>query len=351
MNNKPLLVLYPNHVTDLELAVETVKKVNFDRIVIEISNTTAFKQRTPNHQQFTKCDLLLKSGDWRNKVILKLSSAIDCDSLDESTQKNSEKQLHLEIAWSKHLNHNACILVQLLNDQSDNLSLELMTYLDRKDIALLQLPIIDKEFFVKQKNRNGNELDKRTASTKAWKRWNSFFLNVMMGKNYKIALELTPELPDAMQLKRWFSEPVELIIIPSDSLLRSKNGDRMSLKPEILEICLEFMRRNVVHFAIQCNSLDLEYANDYLRCFENDFGKDLIYDCNVPIATAARNRDELNGKQCDYFMMAMWDTYKAAIQLAVNDRAKNNEKVRNFNQKSHEIQCISVSGKCFDLRN
>jgi len=57
-----------------------------------------------------------------------------------------------------------------------------------------------------------------------WDRWNT--LRNLCGHNprIKIALEISGDLPEGSSLVRWFSEPIEAVILPKKIFLTNKNG-------------------------------------------------------------------------------------------------------------------------------
>lgn len=85
----------------------------------------------------------------------------------------------------------------------------------------------------------------------------------------QVALELTPKLSSLEGIERWFGEPVELIIIPSELFIQSKNKTTIRLKESFIPIICEFYRKGV-HFSVKCNQDD-DWLFNYVECLRNIF--------------------------------------------------------------------------------
>lgn len=69
-----------------------------------------------------------------------------------------------------------------------------------------------------------NENDEYNIKYDTWENWNKFRLMCNNNKNISVALELTDDLPDSKYLKRWDSEPVDCVIIPTSVFITNNHG-------------------------------------------------------------------------------------------------------------------------------
>lgn len=338
----PKMVLYPNHVPDIAKSVGMLRNMGYDMIVNALSNP-AFEHREViengnNHQLFTRSDLMLEPYHWCNEVIHKTTVSINCDSLDKNHEENSSAILQQELKWAKYLKSPTQVLVALAHNSSMNLSRGMVRQFDDHDIALMEIPIVNKELFTNRYMQSNNHIRNGVAAaTEMWKRWNQFQMNCEFRKNFKIALELTIKMPDRLELKRWFSEPVAMIIISANHFVSSMHSDGavVELKPEVQMVCLEFIKRYSVGVAIKCNPEVNGRAKGFVECFKDALLNNNIdshqCDGNGGILKIPSNREDLiEDPKCDFFIRMMWEKYKEAILLAVEGRlnAKDIKKVR-----------------------
>lgn len=54
-----------------------------------------------------------------------------------------------------------------------------------------------------------------------WQWWNKFRTYADYNSKFKVALELSADLPSEEELLRWLGEPVELLIVPSDVFINN----------------------------------------------------------------------------------------------------------------------------------
>lgn len=127
MSSKISFYLYCEHANDLPARLSFAKKNHCDILITPIVNplfTREFENKTiaENHLHFTRSDLIMEHANWSKKIVAKLSDYIDCDSLDESIRKHSEKTLKQEIAFAQHLSSEGPMLIKLKRTNTVNLA-------------------------------------------------------------------------------------------------------------------------------------------------------------------------------------------------------------------------------------
>ncbi|XP_031633728.1 protein arginine N-methyltransferase 5-like isoform X2 [Contarinia nasturtii] len=336
----PLICLYHNNVPDIKKAIETGRKSSYNRIVTRLKSPqlahriNAIKDESKN-DVLTRSDLLLSIEEWR-QTILKVSEIGDCDSHNKGVRNAAIRMFKEEITWSKHLDSIACIIVTLNNDESFNMARQLLEKFDRAGCVLTEIPIIDTSYFTQKYSQNQGGVNmvelKSSATAVVWKRWNRFRLSTEFSGHIKVALQLTAVLPNDFEIRRWFGEPVEMIIIPAMAFERLNNNDQISLKECYSQVCQEFWIRTGANFAVRCTVED-PYIDAYPKCLRNilsKYCKEMPHQCNkldrsglkLPFTTA----DTLNN--CTKYQERLLNFYAKAIQLAIEDRLQLSDKIR-----------------------
>lgn len=198
MNCRDTLVcLLHEHVTNLREAIKIAEKASYNMVIGPVTHPQfyrEFQESRPmvnHHKIFTRSDLLLSADDWMMKYIMHLSPSIDCDSSDAVVRANSEKILHQELAWSKHLAQNGCFVVRLRHGaQSVNLARNLNGRLEQLGCLLVQLPWTnirnERNQFRAKKSRavvDDEEWD-------PWCDWNRFRLHCDFNKRVKVISQI-----------------------------------------------------------------------------------------------------------------------------------------------------------------
>lgn len=168
---KPLVYLYPNCVTDARKAVKLVETESFDRIILEIANPNMFhREVNAKHYVFTRCDLQLAATEWSDKVVLRLSDNIDCDSSDVDIRNQNIQILRQEAAWAKYLNDESTVWLQLChpNSSSVNLGRELIDIFEQTGFVICEIPIT-------------------SNSASMWHLWNKFQWNINFKRNFSVS--------------------------------------------------------------------------------------------------------------------------------------------------------------------
>lgn len=318
-------ILYQFHVPDIHKTMEFIGTAPYDRAIVEITSPgfiSRYVKDKDSHRKFTRCDLMLDSDNWYKNVIFKLSTEINCDSIDVGHMKHSREILQQELGWSHHLRSQTCVWVTLHGDNTSNLSRELLTTIVPNGTAIIELSIVGREAFSEANKRSDDRVNITTASTAIWKRWSKFHMNGEFRKNLKLALELTPQMPNNCQLKRWFSEPVEYLILSSESFKTTSQG--FEILPEIKAGCLEFMKRNPIQIIFKCRSGHFADATDLLNAFKTIFAKEVqsFHECtNALVAQIPETFEHLiDINRCALFFKMSLELYKEAIHLAAVDR-------------------------------
>lgn len=91
----------------------------------------------------------------------------------------------------------------------------------------------------------------------------------------KVALELTTTLPSECELRRWYAEPVEMIIIPSNMFELVNNNNQISLKDCYRDVCREFWNHTKANFAVRC-TCDDPWIDNYPKILRNTLAPNRI---------------------------------------------------------------------------
>lgn len=191
----PLICLYIDSVPDIQQAIESARKVSYDRIISRLT-CPQLAHRVGNKDKnkieaFTRSDLLLSGEQWRQNTILKVGEIGDCDSSNKHVRKSAIQKLKQEISWAKHLDSIACIVVVLNSDESFNVARQLLEKFDQTGCVLTEVPIIDKSYFTQnycKNRRDANMIElKSVASATVWKRWNRFRLSTEFSGRIKVS--------------------------------------------------------------------------------------------------------------------------------------------------------------------
>lgn len=81
-----------------------------------------------------------------------------------------------------------------------------------------------------------------------------------------MALELGTTLPDESELKRWFGEPVAILIIPTHLFKKNEKKGFLYLPKSHESVCLRFMQTMQVNFAIKGDPSEVDNLKEYVRC-------------------------------------------------------------------------------------
>jgi protein arginine N-methyltransferase 5 len=57
-----------------------------------------------------------------------------------------------------------------------------------------------------------------------WHWWNNFRITANFEKKLSLALELTADLPDAVDIDRWLGEPIKCLVVPTHLFMTNKKG-------------------------------------------------------------------------------------------------------------------------------
>lgn len=175
---------------------------------------------------------------------------------------------------------------------------------------------------------------------------------------------MTPELPNESDLSRWYGEPVDMIIIPSDSFKVTNNNNGIYLEEHLQNVCLKFFYKIGTHFAVKCNSNDpwVDHYATYMRSLftkkthdgnhvydylifqliatewfwplcSSSFSFAFIFRCNridrrlnaAGLIFSSKPNEIVN--RCDKYQKKLFNLYTKAVRLAIADRIQTDEKV------------------------
>ncbi|XP_055638764.1 protein arginine N-methyltransferase 5 [Toxorhynchites rutilus septentrionalis] len=322
--------LYKDTVYELETAIEQAAKSSYHSITTPIVHRRFQREFVDEplkakHNCFTRSDLLLSSSQWLNRVICKLSSNVDCDSLDENVRKQGEATIEQEKSFAEHLVQNGYMLVRLKNGNCANLARVLAFGL--KGVLLVEVPMSNPK--ITQATWR-SDVDEKQPPEDTWKWWNNFRSYADFDSHIKIALEFTADIPKRKEIYRWLGEPVDAIVISSNIFLtNSKNYPVLSKAHQ--ELLVLFHRILGCHFILKANPEDprlVAYA-DYLKfVIRNNYTKDPMqgYDdlLEIPLQPLYDNLDSFTYEVFEKDPVK-YILYQNAIEEALRDRVPTEE--------------------------
>lgn len=231
-----MIYVYRENATDFQDTIKFINANLCNAVITPIVNPLFYREfkRQPmrdNHIRFTRSDLLLESKIYYEQLVTRLNDTIDCDSADENIQEHSVKTLKQELAYCQHLSSEGYALTRLQNTNTVNLTRILNTHFHGlychlmrfsqlikllAGIVLAEVPLINpKAISLSYRRMKGANTKAEDVTEDTWKWWNKFRSYAYYTPKFRVALELTEDLPAIAKLFRWLGEPVELIIIPS----------------------------------------------------------------------------------------------------------------------------------------
>lgn len=125
--------LYVNHANDLQYVLNVATTAGFHSITTplvsplftrEFQDSVVAKQHIP----FSRSDLILKSSQWLNGVICRLSDNLDLDSDSEAIRKHGEETLKQEIAFAEHVLQMGYYMIRLRSGKVTNMARTLSSF-------------------------------------------------------------------------------------------------------------------------------------------------------------------------------------------------------------------------------
>eukprot|EP00003_Mantamonas_plastica_P002952 TRINITY_DN1235_c2_g1_i1.p1 TRINITY_DN1235_c2_g1~~TRINITY_DN1235_c2_g1_i1.p1 ORF type:complete len:703 (-),score=243.77 TRINITY_DN1235_c2_g1_i1:16-2124(-) len=228
-------------VNRIEHVLDDIREDGFDFLCTNLVHPRYERlmiKKSERDEPFTRSDMVMDSNGWSN-VIGKTSQWIQMDSTIPSVRRNSEEAFKQEIAWACHLSLHSLMLpaptmscanyARLLNSQ-----LGATHYLK----FMVHVPLTNDNFDGDDVQMETESSSSSTSSSSAisgagasskesndpWEAWNKFRTYCDFHNNVSVALELTSDLPDNNLLKRWYGEPVKVLIVPTSVFLTNKRG-------------------------------------------------------------------------------------------------------------------------------
>lgn len=285
MSTTTSLFLFNESVGDIEKSINFATDHGCNAIITPITHqkykrefNSAKQHIVERHLNFSRSDLIMMPNVWMNKVITKLNrDVIGCDSIDMNIRKHSEAVLSQEVAYANHCQSSAgTILVELKGTKSCNLARLLKGKIAGKFILfykycnrivirflftgtlLAEVPMTDPKIITHSYATNNIEDGEDT-----WQWWNKFRSYADYNCKFRLALELSTDVPTEEEILRWLGEPVEIIIIPADVFINnSKNYPVLSKAHQ--SILSQFLNMNS-HLAIKANVDDGKRLQNYVE--------------------------------------------------------------------------------------
>ena len=166
-------------------------------------------------EPLTRTDTTLPSKQWGSVIVGKVSDWIDLDAPVSHERKASLKAFREEIAWSTHLG----VPAVLLPAPSFLPKVECVNYAH----ALNQL--VQKSYHLHAWVRVPLTASCPVgAAQDTWGVWNTLASLCERHASIHVALELTGDLPSETAIRRWVSEPVKAVIVPTSIFITNSKG-------------------------------------------------------------------------------------------------------------------------------
>lgn len=215
--------------SDITNALQIATEAKYDFAAMPIAHPRHKRDFSGNSQArrltaFTRADLILNSSDWSTLIVGKISPHIDLDHEDRLLRQESENMLEQELSFAGHLGLPAVLAPLRKNNTNFARVLHNKVLVSPSNQARyhvwLHLPMISPKTESSQFEREVKEED--TDDTWHW--WNNFRSTANFEKKLSLALELTADLPDSVDIDRWLGEPIKCLVVPTHLFMTNKKG-------------------------------------------------------------------------------------------------------------------------------
>jgi len=212
---------------NLEVAMEGACGEGYDFLCVDIVDPTSknpFLAASPGSKlgDRTRPEFMLGTQQWSSFIVGKLSQWLSSVSGSDLEIARAEEAIVQELQFAAYLSLPA-VVVPLRQHDCANLARAVHSHLLKSHHNLsvwVNVPLNPTDGRV-----NGVEdRPEPVLAPETWKWWNKFRSLCHHHSRMGVALEISPDLPDAEIMKQWLGEPVRAIFLPTSIFLTNKKG-------------------------------------------------------------------------------------------------------------------------------
>lgn len=211
-SNKLTMGIDRNFDPDVENAILGSSEEGYDFVCLDLidkSKNVTFLKAQEGERLGDKTDpkFMLDSQDWSNFVVGKISSYDGTESGSHANLAAADNAILNEINYCAYLGLPAFLISVDKNNCVQMARLINYSLLNSHHIMTVWVRIVG---------------DKSNES--AWKTWNQFRTLCNHSSRVGLALELSCDLPDVADIKKWLGEPVRSVFLPTSIFMSNKKG-------------------------------------------------------------------------------------------------------------------------------
>lgn len=260
----------------------------------------------------SRADVILQSDTW-NRIIVKLTPGLDLDALDSDKRNQHVEQFKQEVSYGSYLNVSAVMFDLPLSVNIPNLT-RLMNITLQENVFI--------NFFVRVPMAANDDVD-------TWKIWSSFSAACDYHRSINLALELSIDLPDQLELDRWLGEPIKAVIAPTSIFLTNQAGLPILSRPHQVFMS-KLLDLDACVFLSGKFEQDIKPYFEYLSFIHSNSKSDKNYSYSygyedllqVPLQPLINDLDNNTYAMFEQDPIK-YQQYEKAIAKALTDRAKN----------------------------
>ncbi|XP_054721089.1 protein arginine N-methyltransferase 5-like isoform X2 [Uloborus diversus] len=231
-----------HNVTDIYDALGNASQSGYTFIVTPIAHPRFRREFLGGkaHQRqgaFTRSDLVLSSHDWSNLIVGKISPWINLDSPVLEARQNSERALEQEMNYAAHLCLPA-IVISLRDSNCVNLARHVYSKIlgsgghQPTYNVWIHVPMKaaedESKIFINSLCNGVGDADAESLEVESkvdtWEWWNTFRSVCNTDRKVCLALELSEDLPNYMEIQRWLGEPIKCVFVKTTLFSTNKKG-------------------------------------------------------------------------------------------------------------------------------
>eukprot|EP00842_Homolaphlyctis_polyrhiza_P004953 jgi/Hompol1/5459/HPOL_004446-RA len=196
----------------IELLAGTAQHLGFQFALSQIMRLSASplcSSERPLPASLSHADLVLNGPDYAQFCIGGIAHWLDVDSANDHIASNSQTLIQQQVHWAAHIGVPSIMFHCPLQGpiinfaRCVNSAASMVSYTK----ILVRVP-----------------LDSASKQLDGWTRWNTVRTLSAHSTKIAVALELGHELPEQAVLDKWLTEPVKVIIIPTNAFITNKRG-------------------------------------------------------------------------------------------------------------------------------
>ena len=258
---------------DVESCMTTALKERFDFIVVPLVHPRFRRDArgvsATRPRPFTRSDRVFPSSKWSQFVVGRTSKWFDFQSAQATVRRDSETALLQEVMWATHLAVPAIILPTPQSFRCSNYARTINRCLQQSSTLQfwveipLRFPECSPTTIASSSSSSSSSSSTSSTTTTAsstatdairtssattvsvendpWEVWNR--LRTLCGENRRlyVVLVVTDALCNEEELKRWASEPIRAVVLPT-SIFRPNQKGFPALLPKHQKVVLQLMK-------------------------------------------------------------------------------------------------------------